>query len=346
MSDINYKKFISVTLILSLGILIVFSLKSFIDAFLAALMIYVMFRPLMTFLLKRWKWNAGWSAVAIILLTIALVVVPIIFISQTFIPKVVSLFTDSTELMDVVHRLDADLEELAGISLINPENIETLKREITNSIASIVGETLSILADLGIMILLLYYMLVNVGKLEKLAMELLPIRTDNLQQFGNELVSQTYSNVLGAPILALVQGLVATLGYYLFKIDEPFFWGILTGIFSFIPLVGSALIWFPAALYQFSLGDYTTGIGVLLFGVFIISMIDNVFRFIFQKKFADVHPLITVLGVILGINLFGITGIIFGPLLISYFVIMLRIYRKEFIMMRNRSHANSTEAEV
>ncbi|HRS40237.1 MAG TPA: AI-2E family transporter, partial [Bacteroidia bacterium] len=73
------------------------------------------------------------------------------------------------------------------------------------------------------------------------------------------------------------------------------------------------------------------GVAILLYGILVISVVDNVFRFVFQKKFADVHPLITEIGVIVGLQLFGVPGIIFGPLLISYFLIMLRIFREEFL---------------
>lgn len=132
-------------------------------------------------------------------------------------------------------------------------------------------------------------------------------------------------------MLALIQGIFAAVGYWLFGLQEPVFWGLMTGFFSFLPVVGSTLIWLPAAIYQLSIGMTWQGVAILLYGILVISVVDNVFRFVFQKKFADVHPLITVIGVIVGLQLFGVPGIIFGPLLISYFLIMLRIFREEFL---------------
>jgi predicted PurR-regulated permease PerM len=101
------------------------------------------------------------------------------------------------------------------------------------------------------------------------------------------------------------------------------------GIFSFIPFVGSALIWVPAAVLLLASGNTGYGIMLLAYGALVITNIDNVFRFILQKKFADVHPIITVLGVIFGVNFFGITGLIFGPLLISIFIILLKLFLEE-----------------
>ena len=102
-------------------------------------------------------------------------------------------------------------------------------------------------------------------------------------------------------------------------------------MFSFIPLVGGALIWVPSALLLFTKGYEYQAMALLLYGVFVISMIDNVMRFAFQKKFADVPPLITLMGVILGIKLFGLPGMIFEPLLISYFLLLANIYKEQFI---------------
>jgi predicted PurR-regulated permease PerM len=138
------------------------------------------------------------------------------------------------------------------------------------------------------------------------------------------------SNVLGAPVLAVVQGAAAGLLYWGFGMDEPWFWGIITGFFSFIPLIGTSLIWIPAGIYMLINGETWQGAGIIICGSVIITNIDNVFRFWLQKKFADIHPMVTVLGVIIGINWFGLPGVVFGPLLISYFLLMLKMYKEEF----------------
>jgi len=174
-------------------------------------------------------------------------------------------------------------------------------------------------------------MLVNTGKMEKTMFEYLPVDNVLLKRFTTELQMQTFSNAIGAPLLALVQGLIAALGYWIFGIDEPFFWGLMTGFFSFLPVVGTAAIWVPAAVFQYSAGYQWQGVAIFLYGLFVIGLLDNVLRFIFQKRFAGVHPLVTVIGVLAGISLFGIPGIIFGPLLISYFLLLMKILNEEFL---------------
>jgi len=102
-----------------------------------------------------------------------------------------------------------------------------------------------------------------------------------------------------------------------------------------VPFVGTTLIWLPIALLAFARGDTSIGYWLLLWGAVVIGSMDNVIRFILQKYMADVHPLITVFGVIVGLNLFGFVGLIFGPLLLSLFLLLIRIYNDEFISPRH-----------
>jgi predicted PurR-regulated permease PerM len=98
-----------------------------------------------------------------------------------------------------------------------------------------------------------------------------------------------------------------------------------------LPVVGAALAYVPIAIILFSNGQTGQGIAVLIFGFGIIGTVDNVLRFTLLKKLGNVHPLTTVFGVIIGLKLFGFIGLIFGPLLISLFVLLLKIYSNEFI---------------
>ena len=96
-------------------------------------------------------------------------------------------------------------------------------------------------------------------------------------------------------------------------------------------MVGCALVWVPYSVYLLLTGDLFYGFGLILYGAIVVANVDNLFRFIMQKRLADVHPLVTVFGVIIGLKWFGFLGIIFGPLMISYFLILLKMYRKEYL---------------
>ena len=138
------------------------------------------------------------------------------------------------------------------------------------------------------------------------------------------------SNAIGVPMIALIQGGLAWLYYMWVGLPEPGFWGVLTGLSSVIPIIGAGLFWVPVSFYIMANIGLGYGIGLIAWGSLVMGVMDNVVRFILAKKMADVHPLVTLLGVIMGLQYFGITGLIFGPLLISYFLILLKIYYQEF----------------
>jgi len=107
-------------------------------------------------------------------------------------------------------------------------------------------------------------------------------------------------------------------------------WGFLTGMFAFFPLVGTLAIWLPLVIYEFSIGASGVGFGLGLYSLIVTGNVDYIARITLLRKIGDVHPVVTVLGVIVGLELFGFWGFIFGPLLISYFLLLLKIYRNEF----------------
>jgi len=139
------------------------------------------------------------------------------------------------------------------------------------------------------------------------------------------------SNAVGIPLIMIGQGLTAALGYWLFGAGDPIIWGILTGVFGLIPIIGTAGIWLPLSINLLLGGNIWQGIVLLIYGAGIIASIDNLFRMIFMKKYANVHPLITIFGIIVGMNLFGFWGIIFGPLILSGFLLLIKIYKDEFL---------------
>jgi predicted PurR-regulated permease PerM len=100
-------------------------------------------------------------------------------------------------------------------------------------------------------------------------------------------------------------------------------------LLSFIPIVGSGLVFIPAALIAISYQNYTAGFGILLWGALIVANIDNVIRLIINRKYANTHPIVSIVGVIIGIPVFGVLGLVLGPLLISYFILLIKIYESE-----------------
>jgi predicted PurR-regulated permease PerM len=120
------------------------------------------------------------------------------------------------------------------------------------------------------------------------------------------------------------------IGYLIFGVNEPLLLGVLTAISSMVPIIGALLVYLPVVFFTLATKSVAAGIGLGLWCVILVASVDNVARFMLQKKLADVHPIITILGVIVGTKLFGLIGLIFGPLTITLFVVLVKVYFNEF----------------
>jgi predicted PurR-regulated permease PerM len=139
------------------------------------------------------------------------------------------------------------------------------------------------------------------------------------------------ANAIGIPLISVIQGITAWFGYTIFGMNDALMWGFLTGVFAFFPIVGTMLIWVPLVVFLFAQGDSTHGTGLLIYSLIVTGNVDYLARVTLMKKIGDVHPLITVFGVIVGLQLFGFMGFIFGPLIFSYSIILVKIYAHEFV---------------
>jgi predicted PurR-regulated permease PerM len=158
-----------------------------------------------------------------------------------------------------------------------------------------------------------------------------------VELIGKEVHTMVISNTIGIPLIALIQGVVGLVGYLLIGIKEPFLWFVATCISAMLPIIGAALVYVPLSVMLFVQGATGKGIAMTLWGFILIGLVDNLFRFMLNKKLGDIHPLVTVFGVIAGIQLFGFIGIVFGPLLISMFILLLRIYSTEFLIKKRET---------
>ena len=137
------------------------------------------------------------------------------------------------------------------------------------------------------------------------------------------------ANVLGQALVSFVQGVLTGATLWIFGVPDPFFWGTVAFFTAFIPVLGTPLVWGPAGLIQLSQGNTTQGVGILVVGVVIIINIDNLLRIMLAKRMGDIHPLVTLAGIVLGVPIFGILGLVVGPLLLSYFIVLIHVFERE-----------------
>lgn len=334
--------FISVLLIL--GIVILKELYFMVGAFLGAITLYVILMYPMKYLTIYKRWPAWIAALCLMFLSLIVMVIPIVYLVSVAIDKVKPIIENPVVINEKFNEVHQYLFTNYNIDLLKEENVSKVSGQIVPMVQKTLGGTFSSLGNIFLMYLVLYFMLVQTRQLERWLRKNLPFKTANVKKIITDIRNLVYSNALGIPIVAIIQGLVGTLGYWIFSVNEYILMGILTAISSVIPIVGTLAIYLPLSVYLFVTGNTYSAIGVCLWGFLVIGSVDNIARLMVQKKLADVHPLITLLGVFMGINLFGFIGVIFGPLMLSLFFILSQIYVDEFGKAdANNPHISKTE---
>ena len=315
--------------IILMWIMIFTELRFFLDAFLGAALVYVIARKFQEFLTVKWHWNASLSAISIILGATVILA----GISSSVISIVISRISsiDTAPLTKGYFTLQEKLQSFTDTQLIPADVSEKISGFLINLIPTLFNSTYIFVVNFFMMCFVLYFMLSEHKKFEQIVWENLPLSKEGLNMFKAETKNLIMSNVVGVPIMMVLQSIAAIAGYMIFGIKEPVFWGLITGFFSVFPIIGTALIWGPLGIAAITNADYFTGIGIILYGAIIVSNIDNLFRFMILKKMGNIHPLITVFGIIIGLGTMGVMGIIFGPVFLSLALLLVRIYKKEFM---------------
>ncbi len=320
-----------IIVILLLGVLLFFELRSFLPAMLGAVTIYIMLHNWMIYLTERKKWRKGLTSLILMFFSFIVILLPIGMLVNMLSSKVTYAIQHSSELVEAMKKVVSNIEQDYNIVLASESNINKLGGLISESLPGIVGATFNTLSTILFMFFILYFMLMNSRKMENTVYEYIPLKNENVIKLGKEVHSMVMSNALGIPLIAFAQGVVGLIGYLIIGVDQPFFWFGVTCIAGMIPVVGAALAYVPLAIIAFANDKTGQGVFLLIYGFGIIGTVDNVLRFTLLKRLANVHPLTTVFGVIIGLNLFGFIGLIFGPLLISIFMLLLKIYTSEFV---------------
>ncbi len=325
----NLKQYLLIGCILALALTLGRHLYSFFPGLLGAVTLYILLRKpffQLTVIGNKPKWMV---AVGFILAGIVIFALPFVFLVRVLLPKLTSVITGG-QLTQIIDSVTSRIKRVLPQVKIDQEQIMGLIENLTSSAPVVLGGTLNMLANAALAFFILYFMLMDGRKMEQSIHKYMPLQDKNVDDIWTATQVMVRSNAIGIPLLALAQAIVAAISYAIFGIEAYIFWGVLTGMCSIIPIIGIAVIWLPLCIYLMMTGHNAEAVGLAIFSLAITGMVDNLLRFTLLKKLGDVHPIITALGIIVGIPLFGFMGFIFGPLLISYLLLLIRIYRVEF----------------
>ena len=331
----QYWKYSLIVIILFMGIIIFRQITPFLGGLLGALTIYILVRGQMRYLVEKRKLKRSLSALLITAETIFVFLIPLGLTVWMVVNKLQDINLDPQTYIAPIQQVAEFIKEKTGYDVLGKDTL-TFIVSILPRIGQIIMESISSLAiNLFVMIFVLYFMLIGGKKMEAYVNDILPFNETNTQEVIHEINMIVRSNAIGIPLLAIIQGGVAMIGYLLFGAPNILMLGFLACFATIIPMVGTALVWFPVAAYLAISGDWFNAIGIAAYGAIVVSQSDNLIRFILQKKMADTHPLITIFGVVIGLPLFGFMGVIFGPLLLSLFFLFVDMFKKEYLDLRN-----------
>lgn len=328
MSIFNYKQRNTIILvsIVVLGCFLLYALSGLFSSILGAIVLYTIFRPLNVYLVEKKEWNKTLVALMIIFISLIVIVIPFLLLSLMLISKLQTINISTFPIQEWTKKID----EFAAKNLNQPHLAETTLQKLgtymTELFPQIIGSAATIILTLLVLYFLLYFMLTQMREFESGLMRYAPFREQHTLRFASALRDSTYSNVLGQGIISLTQGALLANGFWIFGIPDPIFWGVVGTFISFLPVVGAPTLSIPASIILFANGHTVKGILLLAYGLLFIGNIDNVLRMMINRRIANTHPIISVVGVFIGIPLFGILGLVFGPVLLSYFLLLLEIY--------------------
>ncbi|APS37645.1 MULTISPECIES: AI-2E family transporter [Salegentibacter] len=316
-------------LIIFLTVLIFKEIIPYLSGVLGAITLYVLLRNWMKKLLAR-GWKPPVAAALLMAGSFVGILVPIILIVVMLTSKISKAVANSERVIRAVKEQLTEAETYIGYSLSESIDTSSVTNWMSGNLQSLAGGTFNAFIAIGIMYFMLYYMLVKRESMKSSLISYIPLGNDNLEIIAQESDQLVKSNALGIPLVAIFQGIIALIGYLIFGVPDPFFWFVITAIGSMIPFIGTAIGILPVVILLIAQGDNWQAIAMLIYGFVVVGSTDNIIRLYILDRLAAVHPLITLFGVIVGVQLFGFIGLIFGPLLISLFLLILKIYKKEY----------------
>lgn len=324
-------RFILIALLLILGFILFKHMRPYLGGFLGAFTLYVILRRQMKTLVEVKRWNRGLSATVILFEALLFFLLPLTGIAILVINRLSGIDIDTEGIKSSIAATVLSLETRLGVDFGELNFLSFLPTLGSNIVQILAANSYSFIINLFVIIFVLYFMLFSYKGFEEMIREILPFTEQNKITFISETRAIIKANAIGIPLLAIIQGAFAYVGYLIFGTPSPVLFGILTAFATVLPIIGTAIVYVPLAIGLMIEARYGAAIGLALYGMIIIGTVDNVVRFLLQKKLADIHPLITVFGVLIGIPMFGFWGVIFGPLILSQFMLFFNMYRHDYI---------------
>lgn len=317
-------------IVVALGAALLWSLVPYATGIIGIPVLAVLFAPIHNWMVRRGLPEAP-TALAVTLFGAVVVIVPIVLFAGLLINEAQQV-TSSVLKSPVLDRLSTI--QVGGIP-IGPRIAEVGGRIVSwlgGSAVGLVGTATRLALNLTIAFFGLYYVLKVPGEDPWLnARPYVPFSRENTDKLGKRFKDVTVSTVIGTGVVAALQGGLLGIAFLVVGLPNAFFWSVVTTALAILPVVGSGLVWGPAAIILALQGRSVAAVLLAIWGVVVVGGVDNFIRPMIYRRYAEVHPLITLIGAIAGVSNFGLLGLLIGPLALSYLFELVRMYREEYL---------------
>ncbi len=338
------RSFLVALLLITLA-LFLYLIKDYILALLMAGVACQIAMPLYRKLLNKTKNKPTLSATLTVLSFLVLIIVPLLFFAILLTEEAVNtanrLSPFINNQIDKISHNEFEFPSWLSFGIdLSPYKSEILSRLgslasqlgdlLINFISSFTGSTFTFFINLTIFLYALFFYLRYGKKLLEYIQQIVPLKKENFYLLINRANSITLATLKGAILIGGIQGALIGVGFWFTRIPNPIFWGTVAAVASLIPSIGIGLVWLPGAIYLYFTGHPYMALLLSLWSIFIAGSVDNFLRpYLVGKdtKMPDLMVFVTTLG---GISLFGLTGVIIGPVIGGLLMSIFDIYKKEY----------------
>ena len=293
----------------------------------------VLFWPMYLRLEKKMA-NSPMAAIATILILLLILVVPVLILGQLLFSELAQLYSSLRDIhisqAQVLAKFPDVLQPLAGEFLADlGSKVSALAGDIFGGLSQALSSAAGFFLSVFLVFFTIYFFLRDGHRIKDFANTILPMSESKENVLVNKLSEAVTGVVKGSFLVALIQGVVATIGFMIFNVPNPLLWGMFTILAALVPNVGTSLSLIPAVIYLFLVDRTGSAVGLAIWGALAVGLIDNIVSPKLIGAQAKLHPLLVLFSVLGGIQFFGFIGFLLGPIIMAMFVALLEIYRTD-----------------
>ncbi len=326
------RKTLAIIILLGLLVLAFFLVKPFIVSIIFGLVLAFVLTPVYKQLLRLIK-NPTATSLIITIITVLMLAVVLYFVAQITIKEAFNLYIEiqKVDFYSLINGFLSRIFETPDLSRQIATTIQqaiiTLTSSFTESFGHVLTNAPALILQLFVILFVTYYTLKNGKKMIEYVEGILPFSSE----VNNRLIKRsreiTSATIYGQVVVGIIQGAVAGIGFYIFGAPSPLFFTLIAVLLSIIPFIGPAFVWVPVSIFMVATGNVTNGVLMFIFGVVVVSWIDNVIKPGIVGRKGKLNEVVALIGMLGGLALMGPVGIVVGPLVLEYLLIFIELYR-------------------